>query len=294
MAQRWIERYEKMKQAHRDLGLASLLESIHYGFYPSIISEISKQAFFTEVEPLEVTMKKLLKRDFGENAERVERAMGIFSEAITHYIPNNEDMYGAFRIGPAYPLWSGVLEGLPATIPGQGKKPTAPYAMFGNWIYFGVYTPDSDGKNSLPGVRLFEEISSIEKMEKLFCDGIAVLEEVTGTNEAFDEVLGIAKFMRNSCRTTIAVKKHYALKQRLSIVGSKAGAAEIIDEMEGLLLAERENTLDTLPLVQANSRLGFEPSMEYTTDEAGLLWKVRQLDYELTVKLPTYRKANAL
>ena len=34
--------------------------------------------------------------------------------------------------------------------------------------------------------------------------------------------------------------------------------------------------------------------MEYTTDEDGLRWKLRQIDYELTCTLPTYRKANRL
>ena len=71
-------------------------------------------------------------------------------------------------------------------------------------------------------------------------------------------------------------------------------SSEIIDGIEQIVKAERENVLDTLPLVQADSRLGWEPSMEYTTDEKGLKWKLRQLDYELTVKIPTYRKANTL
>ena len=61
-----------------------------------------------------------------------------------------------------------------------------------------------------------------------------------------------------------------------------------------LMSSERENVLDTLPLVRVDSRLGWEASMEYTTDETGLEWKLRQLDYELNFKIPTYRKANGL
>ena len=294
MPQRWIERYKRMLLAREEWGLAGILENIHYGFHPSIICELEKQAFFTQVEPLETTLEKLLKRDYGENAAVAERGMALFSEAISHYVPNNEDMYGGFRIGPSYPLWSGVMEGLPATIPEQGKMPSKQHAMFGNFIYFGIYTPDSDGKNSLPGVRIFDEIESIGKMEKLFCDGIAVLERAKMPNDALLKLINLAKFMRNTCRTVLNVKNHYIAKQKLSVVGSKEQAEKQIEEIEKIVLAERQNVLDTVPLVRVDSRLGWEPSMEYTTDEAGLEWKLRQLDYELTVKIPTYRKANGL
>ena len=104
----------------------------------------------------------------------------------------------------------------------------------------------------------------------------------------------LAKFMCNTCRTVLHVKKHYIAKQKLSIVGDKEEAEKQISARESIVLAERQNVLDTLPLVRADSRLGWEPSMEYTTDEAGLTWKLRQLDYELNVKIPTYRKANGL
>ncbi|MBQ8659151.1 MAG: hypothetical protein IJ506_08445 [Clostridia bacterium] len=294
MPQQWIKRYKRMQQAHEEWGLAGLLETIHYGFHPSIICEIEKQAFFTEIEPLELTFEKLLRRDYGENAPIVEKAMALFSEGITHYVPTNEDMYGGFRIGPSYPLWSGVMEGLPATIPEQGRMPSRPHAMFGNGIYFGVYSPDLDGKNSLPGVRIFDEIESVQTLERFIQDGIRLLESVETPNENLLKLVNLAKFMRNSCRTVLNVKKHYTLKQKLSIAGDKETAEALINSIEQIVLVERENVLDSIPLVQTDSRLGWEPSMEYTTDEKGLRWKLRQLDYELTVKIPTYRKANAL
>ena len=90
------------------------------------------------------------------------------------------------------------------------------------------------------------------------------------------------------------MKKHYILKQKLSIAGDAKTAEKILDDIEALLLAEKENVLATIPLVQADSRLGWEPSMEYTTDEEGLRWKLRQLDYELDIILPKFRKGNRL
>lgn len=59
----------------------------------------------------------------------------------------------------------------------------------------------------------------------------------------------------------------------------------LFDEMKKLLNYERENAKLTIPLVQNDSRLGLEPSMEYMTDEEHLLWKIKQVDYVLNVEL---------
>ena len=84
------------------------------------------------------------------------------------------------------------------------------------------------------------------------------------------------------------------MKRQLSVVGDPEKAMEILDEIEAILLAEKENVQATIPVVQADSRLGWEPSMEYTTDEEALRWKLRQLDYELDIVLPKYRTENRL
>ena len=57
---------------------------------------------------------------------------------------------------------------------------------------------------------------------------------------------------------------------------------------------EKENVLATIPLVQCDSILGWEHSMEYVGDEPCLRWKLRQLDYELNCNLKDYRTANSL
>ena len=80
----------------------------------------------------------------------------------------------------------------------------------------------------------------------------------------------------------------------MSVAETKETAEQLICGIEKIVCQEKENVLDTIPLVQVDSRLGWEPSMDYTTDEKGLRWKLRQLDYELTVKIPKYKKANSL
>ena len=295
MPEQWIKRYKNMQKAQVELGLEGIIENIHYGFHPSIITDLEKQAFFTPVESLEDTLIKLLERDFGkENAPAVKRATELFSEAITHYVPTNEDQYGAFRTGPAYPLWSGDLDGLPSSIPEQGKTPNRPHTMFGNDIYFGKYTLDNEGRNSLSGVRIFDELKAVKEVESLMDKGISVLQNIENKNDNLERLILLALFIRNSCRTVINVKEHFILKQKLTIAGTRKAAAQIIDDLEKIILKEKENVLDTIPVVELDSRLGWEPSMDYTTDKKGLEWKLNQLDYELNFKIPTYRKANTL
>ena len=61
-----------------------------------------------------------------------------------------------------------------------------------------------------------------------------------------------------------------------------------------MLIAERKNAEDTIPAVQADSRLGWEAMQDYLCDEEALRWKMRQIDYELNFELPKFRKSNSL
>ena len=100
--------------------------------------------------------------------------------------------------------------------------------------------------------------------------------------------------MINSCKTVIASKKLYLLQNEIALSKTRERATEIINEIEALILKERENVLDTIPAVQLDSRIGWEASMEYQADEECLEWKLRQLDYELNFTLPKFRKSNSL
>ena len=54
---------------------------------------------------------------------------------------------------------------------------------------------------------------------------------------------------------------------------------------------EIENARNTIPLVEADSRLGWEPSMEYMTDTDHIQWKIKQVTRVLEVELPGYLSA---
>lgn len=282
----WIDRYKAMQQAHYEWGLCATCECIHYGFWPSIISYLEKEAFYTNGADLEEYLLALMDMEFGCD---VSEGLRCFDEAVRNYIPTNEDQYGSFRTGPSYPLWLCDTRALP----NQGRVPMNNNPMF-KGIYFTYYYENMAGRNSLPGVRVGEEIKAVDRMVELFAAGVAKLEAIPNPNEALQRLILLGKFLHCSCVTVAHAKRFYQLKFQLSCCGTRENATRILDEIEAILLAERKNVEAALEVVPYDSRLGWEPSMEYTADEEDLRWKLRQLDYELNYTLVTARKSNAL
>lgn len=281
MPYQWIKRYTEIVKANKEWNLCGLCENIHYAFSPSFITDLEKQAFFSGGKPLDEVLKELIIRDFGaENYDKVDRALQIWSEAITYYHATSEDQYGGFRVGPSYPLWSHDKN--------EGKYPSSVHAVFGNRIYGNCYS-QSYSNSSLPSVRMYKEIEDFEKMAQMILEGVDILETVELPCDAVLKLANLGKFIYHTIVTVLNVKKHFIIKRKLSLAETSKEAAALIDEMEKILLAEKANVEATIPIVRVDSRLGWEPSMEYTTDEGGLEWKLRQLEYELENRLPFYR-----
>ena len=62
----------------------------------------------------------------------------------------------------------------------------------------------------------------------------------------------------------------------------------LVREMLDICKAERANALDTIPLVEFDSRLGYEPSMEYMCDKAHIDWKLELLEEVMEKELPAF------
>ena len=60
--------------------------------------------------------------------------------------------------------------------------------------------------------------------------------------------------------------------------------------MTALARAELQNVEATIPIVEADSRLGWEPSMEYIGDAAHLRWKIRQVNLVIDTELQAYQR----
>lgn len=130
-------------------------------------------------------------------------------------------------------------------------------------------------------------------MRDMMKNGISLLNEAPLKNEALTRLINLGSFILNSVITGINAKKWHRYKCKLYAAEDKQEASRLIDEMEKLIYCERENARKTIPLVEADSRLGWEPSMLYMTDRAHLEWKLRQLDSVLNIDIPAYRQALA-
>lgn len=282
MPYQWLRRYDAIRKAADDFGLSGLMESHHYGFYPSFISKLAKLSFTEPRRPLETLATQIIKGTFGEeNFENTNAALKLWSDAIRFYTPTDADQYGAFRVGPAYPFCLTKMVSLPSS----------PNAMFGNSICACSYSSAADYRDSLLSLRLPEEIKSLENMRDMMAQGIRLLEEAPIQNEELADLTNLGSFILRSVITGINAKKWYRYKCRLAVAESKEEAARLLDEMEQLLNLEKENAQKTIPLVEADSRLGWEPSMLYMTDRTHLEWKIRQVDSVLNVEMPAYRKS---
>ena len=288
----WKDRWDSMQKAHDDWGLCGLMESHHYGFYPSFVSELHKATCWSPVDDFDTHIRAIAVRDFGEeNADKVLDAWKYMSDGIRKYVSTDEDQYGPFRIGPAYPLL--LLD--------DTVIPSPDFAHFkNNYICHPMYNFDITKM-----ARLNYEINSISEMRELFKKGADIFEEILPSIPAnrLDDakrMYGLARFIENSAKTTVNVKKWHILKHKLGfkptmhIIGPAKNDfvlnEEIFDaipvkernaiilEMKAIAEAEIENAKATIPLVDFDSRLGWEPSMEYMCDREHLEWKIKHVE----------------
>ena len=275
---RWAERFEYMRDAHERYGLSGLTDSIHYGVYPSFISEIAKWALSYPRVDLNEKIPQILASYFGrENVDKVDQAMKLWSEALANSVPCNEDQYGALRVGPSYPFWSGLG-------PCKGiSPPQAPYVMHRlvEGMFHNTYFQCSPGY--LIEERIDDEIAAFKTEQKLLEEGITIMETIPNPNEELQRLINMGRFMVATLVTTIHRKYYYKWDQvRMKAAEAKDAAAhkEAIDAMLEILAAERQNAIDAIPYVEFDSVLGYEPSMEYATDRPRIEWKINQVDEE--------------
>jgi hypothetical protein len=107
--------------------------------------------------------------------------------------------------------------------------------------------------------------------------------------EQAELLAGVCEFCYRTYLTMLHTKRWWLLNKRLEIEADEAAAHAILDEMEAVIDAERANAVAALPLVRRDSRLGWEPSMDYISDAPHIEWKLRQIDNLRQNTLPRFR-----
>ncbi|GAA3403169.1 hypothetical protein ACFFNY_06075 [Paenibacillus hodogayensis] len=279
----WARRHAGLLAARNDWGLAGLMESHHFGWWPSFVTDLTKWAYWSPSPSSEETFAAVARRDFSLEAEpHVLEAWRHWSEGIRHYIPTNYDQYGPFRVGPSYPLLFQETHHIPQ----------AWYAHFGsdNRIVTPIYNPINDHPDYL---RLNVEIDSLQQMAEWWSKGNEALERAIALTpqrklEEAHLLLGLNRFILRSVLTVIHTKQWWKLKHRLLQEQDATQAQALAAEMAQLGEREIANAEAAIPLTEADSRLGWEPSMEYMTDPEHLRWKIAQVRAVLDRELPEY------
>lgn len=284
----WKRRYDGIVKAYYDWGLRGIMESHHYGFWPSFISELTNLSYWEPRVDFDEALREIAARDCGaENADTVIECWKLWSEGIRKYVSTNPDQYGPFRIGPAYPL----------LYRSEADPESPPYAHFGGGrICRTMYSYDINKRETLDF-----EIESLSEMERLYRNGADLLERILPklSGRRYDEtrhMWALGTFIANAAHTTVNVKRWFIQKCRIlppetsrpvwsggkseDITGgvredlSAAKKHEVAAELHAIAADEIANAERTIPLVEYDSRLGYEPSMEYMCDRRHLEWKI--------------------
>ena len=276
----WMRRYEGILEARKKYGLCGLMESHHYGFWPSFISELAKSVYSSDSQPPGQTLRDIAARDFGSaQVDTVLNAWQLWSDGISHYRSTDEDQYGPFRIGPAYPLVLFRTVKMPDS-PAYQPQP---------------YENQDRGRCSLLSFRIHEEIDSLAIMRDEITKGADLLDGIMDAvpekkRAEAQKMANLGRFMGLCAQTTINVKKWFIQKLKLMAVHNNAEAKEIIAAMRVIAQDEIENAREAIPLVRYDSRLGWEPRIgyQYLCDEKHLDWKIKQVNHVLEHELPIY------
>ena len=287
--QRWLKRDLDLRKACKDWNLNSHYATHHYGWWNSVAADLGKWSSWEDFEPdYDQLLEKIAIRDYGRAAApHVLKAWDFWSRAMEHYTASNEDQYGPWRVGPAYPF---IFHPNITRTMGyrEIKFPTAPHAHFGAAIIRTFYQP-CENENQSPGfLRYPAEIRSLEKMLKLWEEGLAEA-QFAENNENGQRLIALGKFIRNSIITTLNIKHWWKLNTAMVNSENAQDALAILEKIENIAKSEIQNALDTIPAVETDSRLGWEPSMEYVCDRWHLEWKVRQVESALR-EITAYKK----
>ena len=277
----WLKRFKEMRKAHDNWGLCGLMESHHYGWTPSFISDFSKVLFESPDSDPDTVLRDIAKRDFSlQAADTVMEAYRLLSEAQSNLISSNNEQYGPLRVGPAFPL---------LVFKNEFVFKSEDFAFFGkNKICFPMY-PMSWPENM---DNFYAQIEWHNKAIELYDQAADLLEGILDTihpskQRNAKKLIGLARFFANSLRTTVNVKLWAVEKKKLSS-SDKEEVKAAAERMMEIAQDEIENAKNTIPLVEFDSRLGYEPSMEYMCDAQRLILKIKETERAVEEELKPY------
>ena len=282
----WYNRSLNLRKAALEGRIFAQYATHHYGYWNCVASDIAKALDESgELKDMDSVLETSARRDYGSAAPHVLTAWKCWDEAMDHYIASNEDQYGPWRVGAAYPFI--FLPNITRTMRGKEIRfPADPKAHFGAGIIKTLYQPYENENQAPAFLRYPAELRSLEKMLTAWNAGLEAAQEAVRAADdahraAAERLEALGHFIRCSIRTVIHIKNWWLLNMRLQLSAAQEEALDYLDRIEAIAHAEIENARDAIPAVETDSRIGWEPSMEYVSDRWHLEWKIRQVESAL-------------
>ena len=273
--QQWKKRWDALRLSNRNHNLVGLMEGHHYGWTPSFITEMSKEAFTEGGMPFDEHLKLIACRDFGsKNADAAIEAWKGLSEAIADSFPCPQNLAGPYRIGPAFPFnfSSNRIEYSEVPFPKASY-----YLKYYCWTYFN-YLEDFAKSRFPPVIKSNWEPDQLRLEVELLESMVAKSDKAADTFGAMVSSLDakrakkarrMADLSRYMARTWTTVKN-----LKLAVLAHLAGDYAKIPAIAKEEYANKEATLE---LVDRNSRLGWEPSMDYIGSREMIEWSMEHI-----------------
>ncbi len=279
--QQWKVRFDALDAARAEYGLSGLIESHHYGWVPNIVSELAKEAFTEGGIPFDRHLKAIAARDYGAaNVEKVIAVWKDWSEAILDYVASSENQWGPFRLGPSYPFHAlgepikfGEMPGFTSLICNVNYGWSIPWGKNEK-----SQRQRYDVKRLAQEIELFRGASEkfIAASGRLAALAAKIPDEPRRT-KALKEA-GIGEYVGRAFLSAANAKSGEILTQQFEKAKTDAERAAIRKKVVAVAREEYASTKAARKLVVKDSRLGFEPRMQYYGGIEQIDWKLRLME----------------
>ena len=280
----WKRRWDGVVAARRDFGVSGVMESHHYGVWPGFITELEKEAYTVGGLPFEWHIRKIAERDFGvANAEKALEAWRGFSDAVRDMPPTYENQYGPFRIGPAFPF---------NAFGPELKTEDLPFKPMYLGKYWNELRSRRYNKNDWLGEThdradyLNRELELLKGMAERFFRGAETFRGISADASLTAaqrtkavRMADLAEYMARGVATALHTREAVWLEHRVKFEGlSGDGERAARARVREIAQSEYDNTRAALELMRRDSRLGWEPTMEYRGGTKTVEWKLRRME----------------
>ena len=279
----WKRRWDGVTAARGDYGVCGVMESHHYGVWPSFITELEKESYTVGGLPFDWHIRKIAERDYGRrNAAAVLAAWSDFSNAVRDMPPTYENQYGPFRIGPAFPFNAFGPELKHSDFPVRPMYLGHYYNQLRSRFY---NKNDWLGETHDKPEYLERELELFKGMADKLLAGAAVFRGISEQDDLSTarrvkaaRMADLAEYMGRGVLTALYTRDAVIQEHRVKVLGVTGDAEKKARERVWELAAlEYANTKAALEIMKRDSRLGWEPTMEYRGGIKTVEWKLERM-----------------